>query len=212
MVVQGVANGQTWGPHPVVGPCDRDGNGCVMTIDVLFVQGAGDGAHAEDGLLADSLARALGSGYQVHYPKMPAEAEPGYEAWRDALFRALARLRSPIVLVGHSVGGSWLLRLLAEKGVHGGIVGLVLLAAPSRDESDWDFEDLELPEDTADRLASIPRIVLYHGREDDVVPFAHLGLHAARLPRALVRPVDGVGHQFGNDLSAVAQDIRSFME
>jgi len=64
-----------------------------------------------------------------------------------------------------------------------------------------------LPDDLAARLLGIPRTFLYHSRDDQVVPFAHLALHAARLPRATVRESDGRGHQFGNDLSDVARDI-----
>jgi hypothetical protein len=66
-----------------------------------------------------------------------------------------------------------------------------------------------LPEDVAAKLASIPRIFLYHSRDDAIVPFAHLALYAAQLPHATIRAFDGRGHQFGNDLAEVAEDIRS---
>jgi uncharacterized protein len=39
------------------------------------------------------------------------------------------------------------------------------------------------------------------------VPFEHLALYAGRLPQATVREVEGRGHQFGDDLSEVAEDI-----
>jgi predicted alpha/beta hydrolase family esterase len=101
------------------------------------------------------------------------------------------------------------LKYLAEEEVKIPIAGLFLLAAPSWAEDQWNFEDLKLPRDIAQRLASIPRIYLYHSRDDAVVPFAHLALHAARLPQATVRAVEGRGHQFGNDLTDIARDIRS---
>ena len=65
-----------------------------------------------------------------------------------------------------------------------------------------------LPRDIAEKLAPIPRLFFYHCRDDDVVPFAHLALHRTRLPRAVTRAVDSGGHQFRNDLTGVATDIR----
>ena len=175
---------------------------------MLFVQGAGKGAHKEDAALAASLARALGGGYEVHYPRMPNEAEPDVQTWIRKISDELSRLSGKIVLVAHSMGGSMLLKFLSEEEVKQPIAGLFLLAAASWDEDRWKFDDMKLPPDIAEKLASIPRIFLYHSRDDAVVPFAHLALHAARLPRATVRAVDGRGHQFGEDLSDVAKDIQ----
>ena len=176
---------------------------------VLFVQGGGKGAHDEDTALAASLERALGGQYEVHFPRMPDEADPSVKSWKGKISAELSRLRGKVLLVGHSIGGSILLKYLSEEDVKKPIAGLFLLAAPSWDEDRWNFDDLKLPHDIAETLASIPRIFLYHSRDDVVVPFAHLALHGARLPQATIRAVDGRGHQFGNDLTDVARDIRS---
>ncbi|HTE43395.1 MAG TPA: alpha/beta fold hydrolase [Steroidobacteraceae bacterium] len=174
---------------------------------VLFIQGGGEGAYDEDQSLADSLQRALGSHYEVRYPRMPAEADPNVESWKRKIASELPSVQGKVVLVAHSLGGSILLRYLAEEKVEGPIDGLFLLAAPSRDEDHWNFDDLELPADTAEKLARIPRIFFYHCRNDEVVPFVHLALHAGRLPRAVIRAFDDGGHQFENDLTSVARDI-----
>jgi hypothetical protein len=67
---------------------------------------------------------------------------------------------------------------------------------------------MNLPHDFAAMLPAIPRIFLYHSRDDEVVPFAHRMLYAAKLPQATIRELDGRGHQFGNDLAEVAEDIK----
>jgi len=180
----------------------------MIKTDVLFVQGGGNGAHDEDAELAESLQRALGDEYAVHFPRMPDEDDPKVQSWKKKISAELLQLRGNVLLVGHSVGGSIVLRYLAEEKVSTPIAGLFLLAAPSWDEDRWNFDDLKLPPDVAEKIASIPRIFLYHSRDDEVVPFAHLALHAARLPQATVRAVDGRGHQFGNDLTDVARDMR----
>ena len=182
-------------------------HGSSMTRDVLFIQGGGEGAFEADGILASSLRRALGAEYDVRYPRMPNEESPEMPAWKARIAAELADFDDDVILVGHSLGGLALLKFLSEEAFEKRVAGLHLIAAPSRDAENWNYDDLDLPRDVAARLSGIPRIFLYHSRDDEIVPFAHLGLHAARLPGAIVRVTDGRGHQFGNDLSDVAADI-----
>lgn len=175
---------------------------------VLFIQGAGQGAYEEDGLLVASLQNALGPAYDVRYPRMVNEESPEYRDWKPQIESELAALNGEVVLVGHSVGGSVLLKYLSEERVGKSIDGLFLLAAPywGADEF-WKWDEVRLPHDAAAKLSSTPRIFFYHSRDDEIVPFAHLGLYAAILPQATIREVDGRGHQFGNDLEDIAEDI-----
>jgi predicted alpha/beta hydrolase family esterase len=176
---------------------------------VLFIHGAGEGAFEEDGLLVASLQNALGRAYEVHYPKMPEHDSATYADWKAPIERELAILDNAVILVGHSVGGSVVVKYLSEQQLDKPISSLFLLATPywGADEF-WKWDEVRLDEDVATKLASIPRIFLYHSRDDEVVPFAHLALYAATLPQAIVRVFDRRGHQFGNDLAEVAEDIR----
>jgi uncharacterized protein len=180
-----------------------------MIKPVLFIHGAGEGAFEEDGLLAASLQNALGPAYNVHYPKMPEEDSATYADWKAQIERELAPLDGEVILAGHSVGGSVLVKYLSEEDLGKSISALFLLATPywGADEF-WKWDEARLPEDVAAKLTSVPRIFLYHSRDDDVVPFAHLALYAAKLPQATIRELDGRGHQFRNDLAEVAEDIR----
>src|SRR5436190_4524507 len=178
-----------------------------MGTPVLFIQGGGEGAHLEDASLAVSLQEALGAEYDVCYPQMTGESQPDIQTWNAQIGKELAGLDGRVILVGHSVGGAALLNYLSEN-VQERIAGLFLLAAPSWDEENWNFDDLRLPRDLAAKLSRIPRIFLYHNRDDEIVPFSHLALHSARLPHAIVRESDTGGHQFGNGLATVASDVK----
>ncbi len=180
-----------------------------MNKHVLFIHGAGEGAFEEDGLLVASLQSALGPAYEVRYPKMPEEDSATYADWKAPIERELASLDDAVILVGHSVGGSVLIKYLSEQQLDKPISSVFLLATPywGADEF-WKWDEAHLGQDVATKLASIPRIFLYHSRDDDTVPFAHLALYAAKLPQATVREFDRRGHQFGNDLTEVAEDIR----
>ena len=133
-----------------------------MTTCVLFVQGGGAGAHSEDAPLADSLRRTLGPSYDVRFPQMPGESDPKVGPWKQKISAELSHASGKVILVGHSVGGSILLRYLAEEDVDNKIAGLFLLAAPAWDRDRWDFDDLKLPRDISEKLARIPRILFYH--------------------------------------------------
>jgi predicted alpha/beta hydrolase family esterase len=179
-----------------------------MTSSVLFIQGGGEGAHAEDALLADSLKQALGADYELRFPQMPNESEPDPETWKPKITSELEQISGPVILVAHSLGGSILLNDLSEAKLNQAIAGLFLLAAPAWDGDQWSFDDLKLPGDIAEKLAVIPRIFFYHCQDDEVVPFSHLAIHRAQFPQAVTREFAKGGHAFSNDLTRVATDIQ----
>ena len=175
---------------------------------VLFIQGAGAGAYQEDRLLADSLQRELGAGYEVRCPQMPDEENSPYPAWKAEIDARLATMQGSVALVGHSVGASVLLKYCCDRKPTRQVMGLFLIAAPYWGASEfWSWDEAALPADAAARLAGEWPLIFYQSRDDEIVPFAHLALYAAKLPRATIREFDGRGHQFRNDLSEVAADI-----
>jgi pimeloyl-ACP methyl ester carboxylesterase len=88
------------------------------------------------------------------------------------------------------------------------LLGVFLIGTPFVGEGGWQASDLALPEDFAEVLPSAVPIFLYHARDDDVVPFTHLGLYRQKIRQATMREFDSGGHQLNNDLAIVAADIR----
>jgi len=180
-----------------------------MTQQVLFVQGGGEGAYQADAGLATSLGSELGPGYDVRYPAMPDEASPDCSAWRQRLSQEFTALGSGAVLVAHSLGASILLKALADGGARPAFKGVFLIAAPYWGGEGWGgWKDVELSDDETARLSETGPIFLYHSRDDEEVPYAHLDLYAKAIPRAKVRRLVGRNHQLNDDLSEVAADIR----
>jgi predicted alpha/beta hydrolase family esterase len=178
--------------------------------EILFLQGGGEGAHEVDAELAAALRRALGRSYRVRFPAMPDEGDPDYARWKPRIADELAALPEGAFLAGHSVGASFLLKFLSEEHVESRRGAVFLLATPYWGGDGWRYEGYErvaLGEAAAATLARWP-VFLYHGRDDETVPFSHLALYAKALPHAIRRPLDGRGHQFDNDLSEVAADMK----
>jgi predicted alpha/beta hydrolase family esterase len=181
-----------------------------MARQVLFVQGAGEGVHDRwDSKLVASLERELGESYAVRYPRMPGEDDPGYAAWKAALLREFVSLEDGAILVGHSVGGTILIHVLAEKAPTLKVGGIFLIAASFIGEGGWPSDDIDDCKDFSERLPPGIPIYLYHGADDAEVPTAHLHLYAKAIPHAVVHTLERRDHQLNNDLSDVARDIRS---
>ena len=183
-----------------------------MKRQILFIQGGGEGAYQADTLLVVSLRSALGSAYEVHYPKMLYESEPDYQNWKTRIGKELVGLESGVVLVGHSLGGAFLLKYLSDEKVEKAIAGIFLIATPYWGGDGWQYagyESVALPENFPSKLPSGTSIFFYHSRDDEVAPFAHLSLYARKLPQATIHAFDERGHQLKNDLSEVAADIKS---
>lgn len=83
---------------------------------VVFIQGGGERVHDSwDQRLFESLSRELGDDYEVRYPRMPQEDDPSYARWGAAIRRELTALDEGAVVVGHSVGATILIGVVAES-------------------------------------------------------------------------------------------------
>ena len=102
-----------------------------MTIQILFIQGGGEGTHDQwDSKLVVSLGSELGRDCEIRYPLMPNEADPRYPSWKAALAKELAGLREGAIAIGHPLGCSGarlattLIHQMARTGASRGIASL----------------------------------------------------------------------------------------
>lgn len=182
-----------------------------MAKQILFIHGAGNKRRSYgSGKLIAELQEKLGSDYEVVSPDMPDPDSPHYLAWRDQIKQELTILNEDIILIGHSVGGSVLMKLLAEEEPLRRIRALFLVASPywGKDEQ-WQAAEYFLPEDFAEELPPISQITLYHSREDGVVPFEHLGFYKEKIPHATIRILDGDDHYFTSGLPELVHDVKN---
>lgn len=169
-----------------------------MKKQVLFIHSAGpQGAHSGSGDLVAHLKQALGSKYRVICPKMPDPENPSYELWKQQLEKELESVENDVILIGHSLGGSVLVKYLAEEKHQKPVAGLCLVAAPFWGKKGWKSKEFALPNNRS-KLSQLPGIFLFHSSDDEVVPPDHLTYYAETLPMAVVRNLTNVGHLFTN--------------
>jgi uncharacterized protein len=179
-----------------------------MNKQVLFIQGGGgDEDYDADARLVDSLRKGLGSAYVVYYPHLANDSTPDFGRIRQ-IGEEISLIKGEVILVGHSLGASMLLKYLSETKPVKEVAGLFLISTPfwSGDE-EW-VQPLKLRNDFPAKLPKNIPVFLYHCRDDEEVPFDHLSIFAQKLPQATIREIETGGHQVNNDLSLVANDIK----
>jgi pimeloyl-ACP methyl ester carboxylesterase len=181
-----------------------------MSRQILFIQGGGEAVHDEwDDKLVASLSAELGPEYDIRYPRMPAEADPSYAAWSAAIAREIRRLDDGAIVVGHSLGGTFLINGVAEHPPERTLGAIVLVAAPFVGEGGWQTDEWRPQHPLGEKVPRGVPIWLFFGLADDTVPASHVEAYVRAIPRAEVRRLPGRDHQLGNDLREVAEVIRS---
>jgi predicted alpha/beta hydrolase family esterase len=102
-----------------------------------------------------------------------------------------------------------LLKYFSENEIKKMATAIFLISTPFwGGDEDWK-EGFKLQEHFADKLSNEVPIFLYHCHDDEEVPFAHLATYRQKLPWATFREIASGGHQLNNDLTIVADDIKS---
>jgi predicted alpha/beta hydrolase family esterase len=181
-----------------------------MSKHVLFIHGAGDGGYGADAALVASLRKALGTVYKMHFPEMLTDETPYFgSGWVKQIVEEISSVKGAVILAGHSLGASMLLKFLSEKKTKKNISGIFLVAPPFwSGNEDW-VQPLKLQEDFADKLPKDIPTFFYQCKDDDVVPFDHFTIYKQNIPWAVFREISHGGHQLNNDLTIVASDIKS---
>lgn len=184
-----------------------------MTRPILFIHSGGSqGPHEGSSDLVHHLRKGLHEDHVVLYPKMPEPENPDYELWKLTLDRELSALEDEIILVGHSLGASVLLKYLSEEPCDKSIAGLFLVAPVYFGKKDWRVEEYSLKRGFETALLGISRIYVYHSRNDTVVPFNHLVQFADKLPNSVCRAFEDRGHLFTRGLPELVEDIKNLSD
>ena len=180
----------------------------AMVKNVIFFHGGSEEDYEADAKLVDSLKSKLGSGYSVHYPLLPDNGTPDMGR-RKQISHEISASEENVILVGHSLGASMLLVCLSEIQIRKKMSGIFLLATPFwNGKEDW-VEPFKLKPNFANEIDKNTPLFFYHCRDDEEVPFDQMATYKLQLPWATFREISVGGHQFNNDLTMVANDIKS---
>lgn len=181
-----------------------------MDKHILFIHSAGPQGPGEgsNGLIA--FLRNKLDGYVIHSPLMPAPENPQYSEWKTKLTNEFAQLPNGTILIGHSIGGSALLKYFLEEDVSLQIPMLISVASPFWGMNEqWQLEDFVISNDSSSWNKQVPAIILMHSIGDPIVPFAHLERYMEVLSSPVIKKIPGRDHVFENGLDELVEIIRS---
>jgi len=154
------------------------------------------------------LAQSLGIKFEVLIPKMPNPTNARFQEWAIVFTKILKKLNSNPILVGHSLGAVFLVKYLAVHKVPKKIKATLLIAPPYNDEPDEHLGSFTPPKNLSNLSQQGGQIIIYHSKDDPVVPFMHLRQYQEALPNALIRIFAKRGHFNQRTFPELIRDLR----
>lgn len=143
----------------------------------------------------ENLRTDLGGSFEVILPAMPNKTDARYEEWVIMFEKLIPFLRDGVILVGHSLGGSFLAKYLAENDFPHRIEATYLVAAPFGDNRpEYELLSFSLPASLNRFRDQAGRLTLYQGEDDPLVPITDAKKYKDALPGADLQLLSNRGH------------------
>ena len=158
-----------------------------------------------------NLQKNLADKFDVFLPEMPNKTNARYEEWKLMFERIAMKLDDEVILIGHSMGGIFLAKYLAENKFKKKIKALYILSAPFHVEGmDEDLGDFRLPSDLSAVPKQVSNIFIYHSADDPIVPFEHAELFKKEWPGAELVRFEDRHHFIQEEFGEFEEAVRKF--
>ncbi|MEK7634879.1 MAG: alpha/beta hydrolase [Patescibacteria group bacterium] len=144
----------------------------------------------------DNFETKMESKFEIFAPKMPNKENAKYTEWKIWFEKLVPFLKNDVTLIGHSLGGLFLVKYLSESLFPKKIKMLVIVSAPYIGEGnkynigkDYAFND-----NFKKITGQAKKIYLFHSTDDKVVPFSDFEIYKANLPNASFNTFKNKGH------------------
>ena len=157
----------------------------------------------------EALQEKLGNEYEVIAPKMPNKSNAKYIEWKIWFEKYLPFVNDGVILLGHSMGGSFLAKYLSEEKFPKKIHATFLVSAPYDIDEDRALVEFVPPDSLSLLEEQGGEVFLYHSKDDPLVPFGELEKYQRALPKARVHTFEDRGHFGQEEFSEIIQDLQS---
>ncbi len=145
------------------------------------------------------LGNGLGGDFQIIKPGMPLRDNANYEEWKIVFENYFNNMNENIILIGNSLGATFLSKYLSENKVNKKILSIYMVAAPFDDSLTG--EDLvggfELGEDLSLIEQNCDDVVFMFSKDDDCVPVSHAKKYREKLKNSEIIIYDSKNGHFG---------------
>lgn len=151
------------------------------------------------------LREKLGDEFEVILPIMPNKTNAVFSEWKLWFEKLIPFLNDGVILIGHSLGATFLAKYLSENKFSKKISGVLLVGAVyNKDCEGYPLASFSLPSNLD---LQTDNIFLYHSEDDPVVPFSALRDYKKALPQAVTRVFKDRQHLNQTEFPELAEDI-----
>lgn len=151
----------------------------------------------------DRLQESLGDDFTVVKLKMPCSRNAKYEEWAIWFTKILPYIEKDAVLLGHSLGASFLAKFLSENTLPASFAQLYLVSGCFGCGGGF-----ELSEDLGMIEKQVREVYIYHSHDDPVVDFADAMKYKEALPSAELVEFDDRHHFIGEEFPEIVAKIK----
>jgi predicted alpha/beta hydrolase family esterase len=156
-----------------------------------------------------NLQESLGNEHEVFLPQMPNKYNAKYEEWKIWFEKLIPFLNDEVILIGHSLGASFLAKYLSEERFPKKIAGTFLVSGPYDKDGERPIVEFVLPSSLTLLEEQGGKIFLYHSQDDPVVQFSELAKYQAALPHSHVTVLEDRRHVNQESFPEIVADIKS---
>lgn len=156
----------------------------------------------------ENLWYRLGDDFEVIRPEMPNRSCAKYAEWEVWFEKFFPFLDDGIILIGYGLGGTFLIKYLAQHEFPKKIKALFLIATPFDDNPPYyELGSFALPINLEQVYLQADKIRLYHSKDDKSVPYRNVEQLKNSLSPANIRTFADRGHFSQNELPELVHDL-----
>ncbi len=158
------------------------------------------------------LQEVLGEEYEIILPRMPHADNAKYKEWKKEFENLIPRLRDGVILIGHSLGASFLAKYLSENDFPKKIKATLLVSGPYDTDGGRVLAQFNITSSLKKLEDQGGKLFLYHSKDDPIVVFTELRKFQEQLPSATVRVFEDRKHFNQEEFPELIQDVIALKE
>jgi len=157
----------------------------------------------------DTLQEKIGDDFDVFVPNMPNKTNARYDEWKIWFEKIIDKLEDNLILIGHSLGGTFLAKYLSENNLSKKIKALILVSSPHDDKDLAEpLAEFNIKLSLKKLVKQCPKIYLINSKDDPAVPESELEKYKKELPGAEVIVFEDRGHFWQEEFPELVELIK----
>lgn len=150
--------------------------------------------------------------FETIYLRMPNKNNARYPEWKLWFEKLIPLLQNEVVLVGHSLGGTFLAKYLSENNISKKIVQLNLVAPAYDSEVVKDsLADFALSKKVSNIQEQVDSIIIYQSKDDFAVAYQDALTYQEDMPEAELMMFEDRGHFLQSEFPELVENIRRLL-